>query len=331
MIAEGLVGLVECLSRRDQVSRLPSTVSDAADHQGWRVVVNHGARTGSYDLRAAFEAQQAVLTAQLGLTGQVIRHPTTIGNASEGNWQAAFRDFLPSRYSIGSVFVGDADGRLSEQIDLAVYDGQYAPNLFTAVGDVNLIPAESVYAVFEIKQKVTGSNLIAAAQKAATVRELKRYPGKVHHAGGVIEEARVNSKPILAGILARSSYWEGGIDRELGKRLRDLQGPARLDLGVALDAYSFSFEPPFPGPEASLIVERTKPPVAGMSVQPLERAYDSPMEDWQLNLHFQESVLIYFLGQLFKRLQPIATAHPIDVDKYFGAVHSTLPRSEGSR
>lgn len=47
----------------------------------------------------------------------------------------------------------DSAGNQSEQIDLVIYDAQYSYLVFTQ-GNRKLIPAESVYAVFEVKQEL---------------------------------------------------------------------------------------------------------------------------------------------------------------------------------
>jgi hypothetical protein len=51
---------------------------------------------------------------------------------------------------VATAHVVDRLGAFSEQIDVAVFDRQYSPFIFYYQGQT-IIPAESVYAVFEAK------------------------------------------------------------------------------------------------------------------------------------------------------------------------------------
>ena len=77
----------------------------------------------------------------------------------------------------------DCEGNVSEQIDIIIYDALYTPFVFNKDG-VKLIPAESVYAVFEAKQDAAqNDNIKYAGQKVETVRRLKRTSTKIVNAG----------------------------------------------------------------------------------------------------------------------------------------------------
>ncbi len=80
-------------------------------------------------------------------------HPGTKGDASESVWLELFKKYLPERYSADTAHVVDSNGDFSEQIDVVIFDRQYTPFIFRYEGKV-IIPAESVYAVFEAKQSV---------------------------------------------------------------------------------------------------------------------------------------------------------------------------------
>jgi len=60
---------------------------------------------------------------------------------------------------------------LRRQIDIAIYDRFYSPLFFHDEGQPH-IPAESVDAVFEVKQTLTSKWIIDAGRKAASVRRL---------------------------------------------------------------------------------------------------------------------------------------------------------------
>ena len=69
-----------------------------------------------------------------------------------------FRLICPKRYQAASGHVVDSVGTFSEQIDVVVFDRQCSPFIFNYEGQT-IIPAESVYAVFEAKQTVNASQV----------------------------------------------------------------------------------------------------------------------------------------------------------------------------
>src|SRR5688500_12873840 len=75
-------------------------------------------------------------------------HPTDKGDASEGVWLEMLSLYLPQRYRAAKAHVVDSQGAFSQQIDVLVFDRQYSPFIFQFQGST-VVPAESVYAVFE--------------------------------------------------------------------------------------------------------------------------------------------------------------------------------------
>ena len=92
------------------------------------------------------DIQQKLATVRLALVV-----PGTKGNASEAVWLELLQTYLPKRYSAATAHVVDSTGAFSDQIDVVVFDRQYSPFIFSFQG-ATIIPAESVYAVFEAKQ-----------------------------------------------------------------------------------------------------------------------------------------------------------------------------------
>ena len=77
--------------------------------------------------------------------------------------------------------------------------------LFNQSG-VEYIPAESVYAVFEVKQILNSSNIVYAQQKIESVRKLKRTSTKILHAGGTFEP--MEPKWIIGGVITLTSTYD---------------------------------------------------------------------------------------------------------------------------
>ncbi|MCR5881326.1 DUF6602 domain-containing protein [Phenylobacterium sp. J367] len=148
--------------------------------------------------------------AELELARRAYAHPTTKGDASEDVWLHLFNTYLPRRYRAAKAFIADSNNEFSLQLDVVIFDELYTPPVF-AMGAVTIIPAESVYAVFEAKQTANADNLRQAHEKAASVRRLHRTsapfingsaqtPGKVPPAD-------------LAGPPTLESDWEAGVWR----------------------------------------------------------------------------------------------------------------------
>ena len=181
--------------------------------------------SGYLDLAEVFRRVQSEMLAQLSVGG-LFEHPSTHGDATEQQWLALFANYLPKAYKAAPAFIINADGRRSQQIDIAIYYNVLSSPLFPHPAGVH-IPVESVYAVFEVKASITGQQLRYAGEKAASVRSL--YPRR--------------SNKILAGILATSSCWKvstfGGHLQEV---LKDIPVSHRVDFGCALDRGSFEFD-----------------------------------------------------------------------------------------
>src|SRR5947208_1357205 len=115
--------------------------------------------------------------------GEAFENPSACGAASEQRWIDLFNRYLPQRYRASPAFVVDADGCRSRQIDIAIYDNLYSPLIFPHDSGLH-IAAESVYAVFEVKQGLTRQLIRDAGRKAASVRSLPRTSVPIISPGG---------------------------------------------------------------------------------------------------------------------------------------------------
>ena len=133
---------------------------------------------------------------------------------SEKVWLELLQTYLPQRYQAASAHVVDSVGTFSEQIDVVVFDRQYSPFIFNYEGQT-IIPAESVYAVFEAKQTVNASQVKYARKKVASVRRLHRTSLPIPYAKGTYPAKPLI--PIYGGLLTFESDWNPA----LGGSLRD--------------------------------------------------------------------------------------------------------------
>jgi len=215
---------------------------------------------------------------RLAIARKSFRHPGTKGDASESVWISMLELYLPKRYQAAKAHVVDSLGNFSEQIDVVVFDRQYSPFIFNFEGQT-IIPAESVYAVFEAKQTADASLVSYAQDKVATVRRLHRTSLPIPHAGGVYPPKPLI--PIVGGLLTFESDWSPPLGASFEKALLTATGDRQLDLGcVASHGHFFRAEK-----DGYHFVDGNKPATA-------------------------------FLFRLISRLQFSGTVPMIDIDAY---------------
>ena len=175
---------------------------------------------------------------RLETTRQSFGHPGTKGDASENVWLDLFNTYLPKRYKAAKAHVVDSRGTFSDQIDVVVYDVQYSPPIFLYEGQV-IIPAESVYAVFEAKQTLNAKHVEYARKKVDSVRRLYRTSLPIPHAGGTYPKKRLI--PICGGLLTLDSDWKPVLGEPLLAKLGNGKDCDRLDLGCVASHGYFRF------------------------------------------------------------------------------------------
>jgi len=166
---------------------------------------------------------------------KTMAHPGTKGDASEGVWNELFNEYLPKRYQADKAHVVDSEGTFSQQIDVVIYDRQYSPFIFHYEGQI-VIPAESVYAVFEAKQSANLDHVKYAQEKVRSVRQLRRTSLPIPHAGGTYPAKPLI--PIYGGLLTFESDWKPALGDSFLAALKEDQEDGKLDFGcVAAHGY----------------------------------------------------------------------------------------------
>src|SRR6201999_3278630 len=120
---------------------------------------------------------------KLAIVRKNFAHPGTKGDANEQVWIELLDTYLPKRYQAAKAHVVDSNGQFSQQMDVVVFDRQYSPFIFTYQGQT-IVPAESVYAVFEAKQSINAERIDYARKKVASVRRLHRTSLPIPYARG---------------------------------------------------------------------------------------------------------------------------------------------------
>lgn len=216
---------------------------------------------------------------KLASARKLLGHPVDKGDASEAAWLELLSTYLPKRYSADRAYVVDSDGSFSDQLDVVVYDRQYSPFIFVREG-TKIIPAESVYAVFEAKQSLNADQVSYAHKKISSVRVLKRTSMPVPHVLGIAAPKPLHH--ILGGLLTFESDWKPPLGEALAAGLLAGNPIEQIDLGCVAAHGHFVREP---GDGGYTFTAEGKPATA-------------------------------FLFELIARLQALATVPMVDIRAY---------------
>lgn len=249
----------------------------------------------SINLSTLYSNMQAEMLQTLRTGVTAFAHSGTKGDNTEVNWIEWFRKYLPARYAVDKAIIIDSNGKCSDQIDLVIYDTQYSYLVFQQQ-DSKLIPAESVYAVFEVKQTLNKEYMEYAQGKAESVRTLFRSSAPIQHAGGQFDPKPLHE--ILAGILTTKSDWVAPIAPKVAQYVNSADHNKRLDFVCSISNNTFVVNNNIFGNQ----YEAGRTPT----------------------IHFceKEQSLVFLLLNLLKRLQDIGTVPAIDYTKYADIIDS---------
>lgn len=239
-------------------------------------------------LKKIFLNLQKQMIQKLSTDRENIIHAPTKGAASELNWIDWLKKYLPNRYQVDQAFIIDSNGVFSEQIDVVIYDQQYSPFVFNQDGAI-YIPAESVYAVFEVKQELDKINFEYASKKILSVRKLHRTSAQIVHASGTI----LTPKPpfsIIGGLLSLKSSWTPAFGSSFESCIANTDILTRIDMGCALEDGGFTIE--YNGKGSSSEVSS------------------------------KDESLIYFFLKLLMKLQELGTVPALDIKEYAKSLDS---------
>jgi hypothetical protein len=248
-----------------------------------------GAREGkTIDLHRLLRGQQRKLLSDQREDHDVHEHATALGDAGEINWSAAMQRYLPTRYVVSTkAFVIDADGDATpHQLDIVIHDRHFCPLWFEDNAGTRYVPAESVFAVFEVKPKIDKGYVEYTAEKLRSVRKLRRTSAPIVDRG-VVRPAR-EPFDIIGGILAIEGGWTPMFGDAFQNAIttQAVKYETRIDIGCAIGAGAFELVP--------------------------------QIEDVPLHIDTSEgdTVLMFFLLRLFGRLQAAGSPPAIDMHEY---------------
>ena len=265
------------------------------------------------DIKGLFEGLQNQMVAQLNTNREFILHSGSKGESLENVWIEWLRKYLPTRYCVDKAIVIDSNGDLSHQIDLVIYDQQYTPFVLTQNG-IHYIPAEGVYAVFEVKPDLKGNvgeeNYFEyTGSKIESVRSLKRTSVKIINAG-----CEANARPltkIIGGLLASTNSYANYSTIET--HIRNLKALKSIEIGCAIDYGSFFVN--YEGQED----------VRDQEFEARITNYYNSRSVKNVVFSTKQNSLVTFFLQLTRYLQQsIGTVAAIDLNAYSKAVGFTI-------
>jgi len=266
------------------------------------------------DLKQLFEGLQKQMVSQLNTNRKFITHPGSKGDALENAWIEWLQKYLPNRYSIDKAIIIDHEGNTSYQIDIVIYDNWFTPFIFSQNG-FHYVPAEGVYAVFEVKPDIQGSAdgkpyIEYASEKIESVRVLKRTTTNMINSG-IKLSPRPLSK-IIGGILTSTNSFTHDNNDTIEKHIKKQKGFKGIDIGCIADYGSFYID--YTGEENT---DLKKP-------EDFEKRYKEYYEERTINkiiFSKPDNSLVSFFIQLTRYLQQaIGTIPAIDLNAYSKAI-----------
>ncbi|MER0438246.1 DUF6602 domain-containing protein [Emticicia sp. W12TSBA100-4] len=259
------------------------------------------------DIAELFKGLQNQMIAQLNTNREFLLHPGTKGDSLENVWIEWLRKYLPNRYCIDKAIIIDCKGNLSDQIDLVIYDQHYTPFVFSQNG-IFYIPAEGVYAVFEVKPELTKGYIEYAGDKIESVRKLHRTSTNIIDRGKQFEPRSLTK--ILGGILTSVSTIQNST---IEKHLESLKSLKSIDLGCSVEGGCFYID--YAIDEDNKINDFNE----RITNYYKNREYSST------TFSTADKSLVTFFLQLMRYLQQtIGTVAAIDLNAYSNAINFTI-------
>lgn len=285
----------------------------------------HSGATFLYEL---YGRVQQTLASQLLLTDS-ISHTGEKGRVGEEQWTKILQQYLPKRFNVSSGIVLDSRGTVSDQIDIVIYDLQYTPTLL-GHGSHVYIPAEAVYAVFEVKQDISKKNLEYTAGKLRSVRALHRTSMPTISSGNECPARTLF--PIVGGILARTAGWSDGLGTafmDSWQHYTDHCAPQqRIDCAVSLEHGCVDLFD-----DIDDVLKRSKRDGAARATggpDAIAHAGFAGFAGERVARHDHGAGLIVFLFRLLHILNRIGTVPAVDWKAYAEVIGRATPAARGA-
>ncbi len=247
------------------------------------------------DIKELFKLKQTQMLASFGLNDG-FEHAPTKGDATEEEWRKWFNENFPKRYCAEKAFVIDCEGNCSDQMDIVIYDTHFSPKIFENNGQ-KYIPAESVYAVFEVKQDLSKEQLIYCKNKINSVKSLIRTSAPINTIRGY--EIGKPAPIIIGGLLTYKSSWAvGNVEENLKKNISEITKSKNeeIDFICCLSCYACEIK----------------------HNAEISKFYDKPiyLANFNIITDKENSPLIFTYFKLLRMLQDLGNVPAIEYSKY---------------
>lgn len=107
---------------------------------------------------------------------ELIKHSLEKGLSNESILRGILRVTLPKNYGIGKGKAVSSEGVMSRQCDIIIYDALNCPCLFIDENMNQVLPIEGIYAVVEVKTRLTKSTMRIGFEEICSVKEIVKSP-----------------------------------------------------------------------------------------------------------------------------------------------------------
>ena len=163
-------------------------------------------------------------------------HGATIGHYREKIWAEMFKRIVPKKFVVEqSVFLIDSRGKVSNEVDLAIFDELYTPYIFRYY-DLKFIPLEAVAVVVECKStSLNKENLeswaesISELKTSSDQRSFARLATKIAY-GPVDTQQATRPLRVLCRLNERKKGLLTGAEKMFDVVIRALEEEERLEI-----------------------------------------------------------------------------------------------------
>ncbi|MBK8722300.1 MAG: hypothetical protein IPL95_08535 [Saprospiraceae bacterium] len=268
-------------------------------------------------LSELFQGLQSQMVSQLNTNRDFIYHPGSKGDSLENAWIEWLSKYLPNRYSVNKAIIIDHLGNTSHQIDIVIYDNWFTPFIFSQNG-FHYIPAEGVYAVFEVKPDISDysdgkTNIEYCAEKIESVRKLVRTSTNMINSGKLLYPRPLTK--IIGGILTSTKSGDRTNNKTINKHIQEQMNLRSIDIGCIADYGSFfvDYEP--------------SEEIKELGQDVYLKFYENRICK-EIKYSKSENSLVTFFMQLTRHLQQsIGTVPAIDLQKYLDTIGETIDKN----
>jgi hypothetical protein len=188
----------------------------------------------------------------------VVRHPGEVGRARENLLREFLASFCPRGFELGTGFVFDANGDISNQQDIVIFRNSYYP-IFN-VGGLQNFPVESVVAVLEVKSSLGTRELNNALDCIGSVKKLDRTGGGKNYivASGMklVLDPQMHEHQIFSAVVAMGGMASLTAVRAVAKWCRTRERTQWPNSVVSAFDYSVYYDTPGDLPRSNTMLSR---------------------------------------------------------------------------